>query len=305
MSELSSSTDRIIGHSKGRASGPLMILMGGMHGNETAGVQATERVFKQLDRNALRGELVGLRGNLSALAAHRRFIDYDLNRCWTDDHVALLRAEAMKPTQAENREAAELLSWLDRYIAQDHPVKVLADLHTTSAERGNFVIVPEVHARHPVVEVLSIPVVSGMGIFLPGTLMVYAVQQGFVSFAFEGGQIGSAEAVDLHEAGIWMMLHTLEMATLSDEQINRYRGLLLQYGRSLPRRVTAKSMHVIAEGSEFAMNAGYYNFKTVHRGEVVAHDQDGPIASPQDGMIFMPLYQKEGRDGFFIVEEEH
>ena len=293
-----------MGHLEGNAPGPLMILIGGMHGNETAGVQATERVFEQLDRNALRGELVGLRGNLSALAAYRRFVDYDLNRCWTDDHVALLRAEATERTRAEDREVTELLAWLDRYAAGHHPVKVLADLHTTSGERGNFVIVPEACTRHPVVEVLSLPVVSGMETFLPGTLMVYAVQQGFVSFAFEGGQIGSAKAVDLHEAGIWMMLHTLEMVTLSDKQIDRHRTLLQQYGRSLPRRVVGKSMHVVAEGAEFAMNPGYYNFKPVRRGEVVAHDQNGPIASPQDGLIFMPLYQKEGRDGFFIVEEE-
>ena len=297
-------TNRVIGHVEGRVPGPLMILVGGIHGNETAGVQATERVFEQLDRAALRGELVGLRGNLSALAARRRFVDYDLNRCWTDDHVTLLRTEVTKSVQTEDQEAAELLARLDRYADQDHPVKVLADLHTTSAERGNFVIVPAAHARHPVVEVLSIPVVSGMESFLPGTLMVYAVQRGFVSFAFEGGQIGSVEAVDLHEAGIWMMLHTLDMVTLSDEQINQHHGLLQQHGRSLPPRVTAKSMHVIAEGAEFAMKAGYYNFKPVRRGEVVAHNQDGPIVSPQDGMIFMPLYQKEGKDGFFIVEEE-
>ena len=280
------------------------MLVGGIHGNETAGVQATERIFEQLNDNILRGELIGLRGNLTALAAQRRFVDYDLNRCWTDDRVTILRSEATVEKQSEDQEATALLAYLDQYVAQKHPVKVLADLHTTSAERGNFVIVPAAHSRHPVVEVLSIPIVSGMEAFLPGTLMVYAVQQGFVSFAFEGGQIGSLEAVDLQEAGIWMMLHTLEMVALSDEQIERYRSLLQQYGQSLPRRVAARSMHVIAEEADFAMNAGYYNFKPVQRGEVVAHDQDGPIASPQDGMIFMPLYQKQGKDGFFIVEEE-
>ena len=302
MEELS--TDRVIGHAVGDTSGPLMILVGGLHGNETAGTQATERVFEQLNRSQLHGELIGLRGNLPALAAHRRFIDYDLNRCWTDDHVALLHAEAVEQTQVEDQEAAELLTWLDHYTVQPHSTKVLVDLHTTSAERGNFVIVPAAHARHPVVEVLSLPIVSGMENFLIGTLMVYAVQQGFVSFAFEGGRIGSSEAVDLHEAGIWMMLHTLKMITLTSQQVEQHYGLLQEYGRSLPRRVTAKSMHMIAEGANFAMNTGYYNFKPVHRGEVVAHDQDGPIASPQDGMIFMPLYQKEGSDGFFIVEEE-
>ena len=93
------------------------------------------------------------------------------------------------------------------------------------------------------------------------------------------------------------------MAILPNEQMVRYDDLLTYQAQSLPRRVVAKSMHIIAKGAEFRMNPGYYNFKPVHLAEILAHDKDGPIASPQDGMIFMPLYQKEGSDGFFIVEE--
>lgn len=303
MNERTLKTDRVIGHVRGSATGPLLMLVGGIHGNETAGVQATERVFKQLNHEALRGELVGLKGNLPALAARRRFIDYDMNRCWTPDHIARLQAEGPSQT-SEDQEVIDLLAWIDHYSAQSHSARVLADLHTTSAQRGSFVIAPEQYARHPVVEVLSIPIVSRIENFLPGTLMVHAVQQGFVSFSFEGGQIGSIEAIDLHEAGIWMILHTMKMVELSAQQIEQHRRLLHQYGHALPKRVAALSMHVIAEGAAFVMNPGYYNFKPVQRGEVVARDNNGPIASPQEGMIFMPLYQKEGNDGFFIVQEE-
>ena len=292
----------MIGRVQG-TTGPLLVLTSGIHGNETAGVRATERVLNQLAGEVLRGEVIGLKGNMTALSAHRRFVNYDMNRCWTDDHIALLRTKE-EQLAAEDQEVVELLSWIDHYTAQSHPTKVLADLHTTSAQRGNFVIVPETHARHPVVEVLSIPIVSRMENFLVGTLMMYAVQQGFVSFSFEGGQIGSSEAVDLHEAGIWMMLHTLKMVDLASEQIEQHQRLLHQYGHSLPKRVSATSMHMIAEGAEFVMNPGYYNFKPVQRGEIVARDKEGPIVSPQEGMIFMPLYQKEGNDGFFIVQEE-
>lgn len=295
---------RLMGHFKGSLPGPLVILVGGLHGNETAGVRATERVLKQLNEQKLRGEVIGLRGNLAALAAQQRFIDYDLNRCWTDQHLHLLRSETARRAQAEDQEARALLEWIDRYADAPHPSKVLVDLHTTSAQRGSFVIAPEACADHSTVEVLHIPIVSGMENFLRGTLMTYAVARGYVSFAFEGGQIGSTAAVDLHEAGIWSMLHTLEMIRLPDEQIERHRGLLRQYGGTLPHRVTARSMHMIAPDTEFVMNPGYYNFKPVRRGEVVAHDRSGPIASPQDGMIFMPLYQKEGSDGFFIVEKQ-
>ncbi|MFT6866663.1 MAG: succinylglutamate desuccinylase [Cyclobacteriaceae bacterium] len=38
-------------------------------------------------------------------------------------------------------------------------------------------------------------------------------------------------------------------------------------------------------------------------GELLAMDAEGDIYSPNSGMIFLPLYQPEGEDGFFIVEE--
>jgi len=43
-------------------------------------------------------------------------------------------------------------------------------------------------------------------------------------------------------------------------------------------------------------------FERIYEGEILAKNQDGEIISKHDGNIFMPLYQKEGRDGFFIIE---
>ena len=58
----------------------------------------------------------------------------------------------------------------------------------------------------------------------------------------------------------------------------------------------------IEESDQFQMKPGYYNFKAVNKGEILAHDRKGNITSPCNGMIFMPLYQKSGNDGFFIVD---
>jgi hypothetical protein len=35
----------------------------------------------------------------------------------------------------------------------------------------------------------------------------------------------------------------------------------------------------------------------------LAIDASGHVLSPESGLIFMPLYQSEGEDGFFIVEQ--
>ncbi|MEO0333146.1 MAG: succinylglutamate desuccinylase/aspartoacylase family protein [Bacteroidota bacterium] len=297
--------DRLIGHLNQGRPGPLVILIGGLHGNEIEGVRATERVFERLKDYTINGEVIGLRGNLAAIAQQRRYVAYDLNRCWTEAHLRFLRSETIQHPKPEDQEAIALLKIIDHYAKQPSSTKIIADLHTTSAQKGSFVIVPEYYANHPVVEALHIPIVVNMEYFLRGTLLNYSCERGFISFAFEGGQIGSPEAIDLHEAGIWSIL--LEAGSMENAPANFKEdcaSYLQQLASGLPNRVTAKSMHIVHEGADFSMKDGYFNFKPVYKGEVLAQDKDGPIVAPQDGLIFMPLYQKEGSDGFFIVDLE-
>jgi succinylglutamate desuccinylase len=47
----------------------------------------------------------------------------------------------------------------------------------------------------------------------------------------------------------------------------------------------------------------YKNFDKISKDELLAFDKYGEIRSKEDGMILMPLYQKQGNDGFFIIKE--
>src|SRR5690606_5346604 len=75
---------REIGRYDQNKSGVTVIAIGGMHGNEPAGVTALEKVFEYLHEHQPRfnGRLVGFAGNLKALELGERFIDRDLNRMW-------------------------------------------------------------------------------------------------------------------------------------------------------------------------------------------------------------------------------
>ena len=65
--------------------GPLFIAVGGMHGNEPAGVDAAQIVLDELRQHnvALRGRFVALRCNRQALELRTRFLEEDFNRVWT------------------------------------------------------------------------------------------------------------------------------------------------------------------------------------------------------------------------------
>lgn len=88
--------ERALGALSGAQPGPTLIAIGGMHGNEPAGVHALLRVFAELERSGLplRGRFVGLLGNVGALRAGKRYLDTDMNRLWGADEVRAARAAA-------------------------------------------------------------------------------------------------------------------------------------------------------------------------------------------------------------------
>jgi hypothetical protein len=50
------------------------------------------------------------------------------------------------------------------------------------------------------------------------------------------------------------------------------------------------------------MKPGFTNFMRVRKGDVLATDVRGEVRAPRTGRVFMPLYQAQGDDGFFIVK---
>ncbi len=51
------------------------------------------------------------------------------------------------------------------------------------------------------------------------------------------------------------------------------------------------------------MQPGYTNFQVIQRGQLLAHNHQGAVQARTAGRILMPLYQKQGSNGFFIVQE--
>ena len=64
-----------------------------------------------------------------------------------------------------------------------------------------------------------------------------------------------------------------------------------------------KYRHGLNSNNGFAMMPGFINFQTIRKNQLLAHDQMGVIKSPINGKIFMPLYQEQGLEGFFIINE--
>ena len=295
--------ERVIGTFEGQQPGPLVIFIGGLHGNESAGIKAIRRVFQTLEEEKLHinGKILGVVGNVQAAEQNVRFIDYDLNRCWLNGQIQYLKSKGFK--KSEDKEAYELYKLIEEAEQGEYTSKIIVDLHTTSSDKGNFIVIPEDEAQHPVVKALRLPTVVDLDLYLKGTLLKYFHKRGFLSFAFEGGLIGSSKALLLHTSGIWEVLRVAGSLQFPDNiEFSIYQNTLESIAEDLPSRVKVLYHHWVEEQDKFSMYPGFENFQFVEQGKLIAKDKKGDILSPCDGLIFMPLYQESGNDGFFIVD---
>jgi succinylglutamate desuccinylase len=304
--------ERLIGRLAGGA-GPRVILVAGMHGNEPAGVDAAHAVIDRLDRDGIHldGELVALRGNVRALREHKRYVAEDLNRLWTEDRVAVLRAGAPARDGSattdgevgpEQREQAELLAELDALIRTAQGEVVVVDLHSTSGPGAPFACISDTLRSRAIALTLPLPLVLGVEEAIHGTLLEHFENEGVPMVLLEGGRHDAADTALNLESAIWLILAAIGLiGTQHSAAINTHADRLHAATLGLPLVVEVTHRHHLADGAAFRMRHGLAHFDPVRRGQPLADDESGPVLSPADGLLVMPRYQVQGSDGFFLA----
>jgi len=84
---------------------------------------------------------------------------------------------------------------------------------------------------------------------------------------------------------------------------NQHDQILINYSKGLPKMTELIYVHVIKPKDNFVMRPGFQNFQKIKSGELLAKDKKGDIHAKHEGLVLMPLYQKQGEDGFFIIKE--
>lgn len=305
---------RVIGIREGQDAGPLFIIFGQIHGNEPAGTQAVEALFESMDKEAksnpsfrFSGQIVGLIGNLRAARKKQRYIDRDLNRSWIPSYIERFRDKPKESLLAEELELLENIDTIQRLIAHYQPPRVVVlDLHTTTAHGGVFSIpAQDIESRRLALN-LHVPVVHGFLEGLRGTSLHFFNGDNFsvetTVLCFEAGQHHVSSSVNNALSAIVNVFRSVGGFDVQDIE-EKHDRLLRQLAAGLPKEGRLIYSHSIKEKDNFIMRPGYFNFQAVQKGECVADDRNGPICLEQDAFILMPLYQKQGEDGFFLIEE--
>lgn len=298
---------RCVGSFRGESPGPLLICVGGIHGNEPHGLHAARAVLRELERihPPFRGEFIAFAGNLQALSERRRFVEKDLNRQWVPERIEAIRSGREIGSEGpEDREQRELLDAIQSTLSRAGTRAYFIDLHTSSADGPPFLSVGDTLRNRAFASHFPLPAVLGLEEQIDGPLLEFVSDLGHVTLGVEGGQHGLEASVANLESVLWLALHAagnLEVADLPSHASHRER--LEQARAGLPRTLEVYYRHSVLPEDRFRMRPGYRNLQHVSEGEVIADDRTGPIRTREAGCLLLPLYQGQGNDGFFLARE--
>ncbi len=305
---------RLIGTWDSGRPGPAVLVVGAIHGNEPAGVDAARRAIEHLhesDDGGTRGRVVALIGNRRAYRAERRFLDRDLNRHWSRERVELLHGLGELERCREDHEQLDLLEGFQLFDEAHPEGLVLLDLHSTTGAAPPFSVICQgsdpaaslaLHA--PLARAVGCPLILGFDHFVDAPILSWFDERGHRAIGVEGGSHLAPETEALLEATIWRTLCHVGVihAGVTPRDAERWAKYLEVQG--VPDVLRVIHRHRVVPGSGFGMEPGFANFQPVQADRLLATDRTGGLRAPWAGRIFLPRYQDEGEDGFFLVVDQ-
>jgi succinylglutamate desuccinylase len=198
----------------------------------------------------------------------------------------------------------EIIRILEQYPEEDYTKRYFLDCHTTSSDSLPYISVQDVNDNDKWAHKFPTYIVRGFSDIIYGAIDHYMSRTGLTGFVFEAGQHTSPSSEENHEGMIWLNLK--EACNLDLEALSCYPECVEKFTKkNAPDQKTFKILyrHEIKSGDSFKMEPGYGNFQKIKKGELLATNNGEEIKSEWDAYIFMPLYQSQGNDGFFVIDE--
>jgi len=263
--------------------------MGALHGNETAGLRAVERVRAEADdfaRRMRQGTIVLIHGNPLASEQHRRCSEggTDINRLFKYDYVDSLAPEAWTFEHHRALELRPLITGLD----------ALLDLHSASRPTTPFAICDGRAAGIDLARRTGCRVTHGWD--GPGMLMEHVsigslVAQARPALSVECGQHDDSETVD----NAWTVLtRFLGALGITDHAAGPELGPVFRlFGR------VVKPTHV------FHLSRQFQSFDRLAPGELLGSGEGVSISVEEEVYLLLPTPNAvRGEDIVYLARRE-
>jgi predicted deacylase len=251
--------------------GEHVVVVGGTHGNEPAGVNAMLGFHQRLKDGEVKlnnGKVSLLLGNPQAYRNDRRYVDRDLNRsCFDPDDATL-----------EGRRAGEIIAYLDR----NNDIATLLDLHSVSI--GDFKICvyekDNVRSLDLALSISDIPLhFAYHPDHMPGTLIQAAGTRHISSLIVECGNHLSKSATHMALDLIYAILVHKKLIDASLWSEKKITGTITQYESIQPIKPGA-NFRFIVEPLETGT--------TLERGQQFAIDDNRIHIAPENCHVVVP-----------------
>jgi succinylglutamate desuccinylase len=295
--------NRIIGEVHGSENGPTLMIFAGIHGNEKAGVLAAEKVLQKIrEENMLfRGNVHFVLGNIHALNRNVRFMDADLNRIWTRDKMQDIKNESVV-LNVETKEQISIYEILINILKSENGPYYFLDLHTTSSPSVPFITISDSLNNRKFSSYFPVPIVLGIEEYLEGPLLTFINDHGYISLGFEGGQHTDPESVVNCEYFIWKSL--VHSGCIEKDQVRDFQKYRDHFSKMCCKHqffeITYR--YALEDPEAFSMHSKFQNFQPIRKDDLLAFHKGKEVRAEQSGRIFMPLYQAQGEEGYFILK---
>ena len=252
---------------KARRPGPRVIVFGGVHGNEAAGITAVEKVTSDFSSDALtllNGSVVLVGANEHAIRSGERYVRYDLNRLFKDSYDESFDTDAYEYVRAQTLKP--LLRECDYFL----------DLHSAASAREPFLICeagPALFFR-----MLGLPkIVTGWSSFaeIGGDTENYANAHGAIAATLESGGYTDPASVAASYATIIDLLTGLDM---------------LEGAKKEKTPVEAFDLYkvVLKKNDDFRYLVSPENFLTLPKGAAYASQGGKELTVTEDSYLIIP-----------------
>ena len=259
-----------------KKSGPVITIIGGIHGNEPCGVNAINEL-KNLEINS--GKINFIFGNPKAIEQNVRFVGMNLNRAFRDDSEM---TEEEKGAY-EYKRSREIMPFLDES-------DILLDIHSSATKNSTPFIICEPHSSE-LAECLPFGICCyGFDDIHPGGTDYYMNKKNKPAICIECGNNDDPNATDLAVKSIKFLLIKLGMI---NGELNCKKEQKIFNVKEIYKTKT----------DNFKLEKSFKDFEEIKAGQLIGIDGDKKIYSDAaQHILFARNCYKIGGEGFIYLK---
>jgi len=263
---------------RGKNPGMNVVIMAGVHGNEICGINAFNELIPKI--NIENGKVTFIYADLEAARQNKRFVEYDLNRCFFDEQPKNI------VNTLEGRTAREIISYL---MSAD----AMLDLHSSSSSDDLRYIVCEKDCLDIISSFEPENVLLGTDPVCPGGSDGYMHNLGKPGICMECGPHKSKKSLRVAKESILNFLTKTGNISANGESIN------------VSKKIFRADYLYRNKKGPFRLAKEFKDFDKFSERTLIGFDGDEKIyAEKGDVIMFHEELQDIGGECFLIFREE-